>query len=985
MDDMASVGLKVDSTDVRKASGDLDKFAGAGDRAGGSAGRAEGKFAGMGRGLAVAAASALAAVVSIVALSSQLNRFIDATVTNEKAQAQLGAAIASTGGAAGKSVADLNAHAAALQKITNFGDETTNAMQGVLLTFTQIKGDQFDAATVAILDMSQALGKDLQASALQVGKALNDPVKGMAALAESGIQFTEAQKEMVKGMVAANDTIGAQTIILAELEKQFGGSAEAARNTLGGALASLRNAFGDLFELSGPGSENLRASIERLTTAVADPAFFAAVQSIGTALFRAAEIGVNAMTALSGAFSFVSENIDTLAVAVIGLVSTAIPGAIAGLVAMTSGMSAAGIATGIFTGAVSAARLALIALGGPLGIVFGLLGAAAGAFFLFRDNAGEMETASYDAESGALALAEALDKVTAAEPASSAAVIALANNNVKLANSAYEAASAELAKRRAMLEMRESSGVGGTTGSIRTTGITETTNTVSQALDRQVDAELALTRAIAGRNIAAEEIAMTMPVVAARTNDATDAADSAAKSAAALADEMDAITVASGGGSGGGAAGGIAEIANELEAAETATDQFTQTFMDGMGRAIDYTVDGFRDGFSGLLDIIKSTLLQAIKFAIANPIKLALGIGGVGAGVAGAVGSGGILGGLTGVAGAFGSGLSVVGNGLMAGGLGGAAQAGLGAISGGLSMGGLSGFATAAGAALPFVAAAAAVFSFFKSKTKLIDEGIRATIDMEDAMFESFREIEKRRFWGLSKKRSTVSSAISGADSAPLDAAVFAIRESVIGATESLGVSSDVFNGFSHNFELSLKGLDEAARASAISEEFTRMGDSLANLVPHITSMNQLFAVAANRVALTDRLLQAQGKTEELTARIRAREMDATNELNKALLAQVFAAEDAAIAADALSNSLRAMLNEDLFATGQDFVRAISRTNNGQVFTPQQSDAELRAELRALNVSMERLVSSSEITAGNTGRGADAADDTLAFTLEQTL
>jgi len=44
-------------------------------------------------------------------------------------------------------------------------------------------------------------------------------------------------------MVAANDTIGAQTIILAELEKQFGGSAEAARNTLGGALASLRNAL----------------------------------------------------------------------------------------------------------------------------------------------------------------------------------------------------------------------------------------------------------------------------------------------------------------------------------------------------------------------------------------------------------------------------------------------------------------------------------------------------------------------------------------------------------------------------------------------------------------------------------------------------------------------------------------------------------------------------------------------------------------------
>jgi len=89
--------------------------------------------------------------------------------------------------------------------------------------------------------------------------------------------------------------------------------------------------------------------------------------------------------------------------------------------------------------------------------------------------------------------------------------------------------------------------------------------------------------------------------------------------------------------------------------------------------------------------------------------------------------------------------------------------------------------------------------------------------------------------------------------------------------------------------------------------------------------------------------------------------------------------------ADALGDSLRSLVNEDLFTTGQDYTRALSRSSNSQTFTPQQSDAELRAELRALNVSMERLVSTSEITAGNTGRGADAADDTLAFQLEQTL
>ena len=280
MDDMASVGLQVDSRSVRTASGDLDKFAGAGDKAGGSAGKATTAFTSMAR--------ALGALVTIAAAVKMLKSFVSATVENERVQAQLAAAIASTGGAAAKSVADLNKHAAALQKITNYGDETINAMQGVLLTFTQIKGDQFDAATVAILDMSQALGKDLQASALQVGKALNDPVKGMAALAESGIQFTEAQKDMVKAMVAANDTIGAQTIILAELDRQFGGSAVAARDTLGGALASLRNAWGDVFELGGPAAESLRATINGLIVTITDPAFVTGLQNIGALLFNMA-------------------------------------------------------------------------------------------------------------------------------------------------------------------------------------------------------------------------------------------------------------------------------------------------------------------------------------------------------------------------------------------------------------------------------------------------------------------------------------------------------------------------------------------------------------------------------------------------------------------------------------------------------------------------------------------------------------------------
>jgi hypothetical protein len=68
---------------------------------------------------------------------------------------------------------------------------------------------------------------DLTGSAILVGKALNDPVKGLAALNRVGVQFDESQKKQIKRMVKAGNVAGAQRVILRELEKQTRGSAVA--------------------------------------------------------------------------------------------------------------------------------------------------------------------------------------------------------------------------------------------------------------------------------------------------------------------------------------------------------------------------------------------------------------------------------------------------------------------------------------------------------------------------------------------------------------------------------------------------------------------------------------------------------------------------------------------------------------------------------------------------------------------------------------
>lgn len=242
---------------------------------------------------------AIVGAFSIGAVTAFTGAIIRATAQQEKAFAQLQAAVQSTGGVAGFTAEELAGMASGLQQVTTFGDEAVIAMQSVLLTFTQVRGPVFKDAQQAIIDVSTRLGKDLTSSALQVGKALNDPIKGVSALAEAGIQFTAAQKEQIKALVEGGRVADAQRIILKELEIQFGGSAAAARNTLGGALASVKNAFGDLLEQK-DGAPALTGALNELSALLSDPGTKQAADTLLTGLVSAAASSVKFVTELTG-------------------------------------------------------------------------------------------------------------------------------------------------------------------------------------------------------------------------------------------------------------------------------------------------------------------------------------------------------------------------------------------------------------------------------------------------------------------------------------------------------------------------------------------------------------------------------------------------------------------------------------------------------------------------------------------------------------
>lgn len=189
------------------------------------------------------------------------------------ADAQTTAAIKSTGAIAGQSLDDLKASADALQATTLFDADDTSGAQSLLLTFTNIRGAIFDKAIPAIQDMAQRMGgdgpADLKGASIQVGKALNDPIRGISALSKVGVTFTETQKKTIESMVLHNNTAGAQALILKELNTEFGGSAIAAREAAGGAAdlhfatEDLKEGFGELIS---SGTEPFYSSMTNIVT-----------------------------------------------------------------------------------------------------------------------------------------------------------------------------------------------------------------------------------------------------------------------------------------------------------------------------------------------------------------------------------------------------------------------------------------------------------------------------------------------------------------------------------------------------------------------------------------------------------------------------------------------------------------------------------------------------------------------------------------------
>jgi hypothetical protein len=187
------------------------------------------------------------AVAGIGLLATQVALGVKSLEDVEKVTAQTNAALKSTHDVSKQTADGIRAMSNEFENLNATIDDTViQAGANVLLTFTNIREKAFKPTLQAALDLSTAMGQDLQSSVVQIGKALSDPIKGLTSLTRVGVTFTAAQKAQIKELVKSNDLYGAQKIILSELNKEFGGSFLAQGNTTAGKIAKVKDAIDDL-------------------------------------------------------------------------------------------------------------------------------------------------------------------------------------------------------------------------------------------------------------------------------------------------------------------------------------------------------------------------------------------------------------------------------------------------------------------------------------------------------------------------------------------------------------------------------------------------------------------------------------------------------------------------------------------------------------------------------------------------------------------
>jgi hypothetical protein len=305
------------------------------------------------------------------------NLFAGAIEESEKLQRNLlrtEQLIKTTGGAAGFSAKELHEQARELALATLQSTEGVMSAQQVLLSYTNIVGDNFTRAIETATDLSSLIDGNLNTSLEMLAKTLDDPIQGINAMRRQGIYFSESQKDVIKSLVETNRLADAQAIILDELAGQFGGVAKAealrfggAQDTLGQKIQEAKIEFAEQLKL-------LERS-QSFYTVLAE-----GVVSVTENMDRLISVGQVLALAMGGKLA---GSLSAVVAAKIAAQAQSIR--YQATLASMAGVSASAAASQIaLASSIAVANRALMLLGGPVGVAF----LAAGSIYAFRNELG---------------------------------------------------------------------------------------------------------------------------------------------------------------------------------------------------------------------------------------------------------------------------------------------------------------------------------------------------------------------------------------------------------------------------------------------------------------------------------------------------------------------------------------------------------------------------------------------------------------------
>ena len=169
----------------------------------------------------------------------------------EQQQLRTEALLKATGNTVGFTAGELDKMARSVALNTLASTQGVRDAQATLLTFKTVSRETFSQAIDLSQDMAAVFGSDIKSSALQLGKALEEPTQGLSALRRSGVSFTQSQKEMIKSLEDTGRVADAQKIILKQLQDQVGGAAAAEAGGLAGATDTLGQRWEEFLESLG--------------------------------------------------------------------------------------------------------------------------------------------------------------------------------------------------------------------------------------------------------------------------------------------------------------------------------------------------------------------------------------------------------------------------------------------------------------------------------------------------------------------------------------------------------------------------------------------------------------------------------------------------------------------------------------------------------------------------------------------------------------